>query len=139
MAAGFGIEPNRASFKGSAAHRGHRPKMKAGEGLDLRLPGQSRLSWLLNEPAMCWCPETDLHRQPSVYRTAALLLCYPGWGDVSVSIRSVAGSQPAGFACSLTPPSKLESRPGIEPGGTGFADPRICLSATATIGTPPRI
>ena len=53
------------------------------------------------------------------------------WGDVAVSIRSEAGSQPAGFACSLTSPLNLEWGRGIEPRSR-----RLQLRARPTWLTP---
>lgn len=104
--------------------------MEADQGVEPRFAGSEPAVLPLNESAKMvpavW-NRTDVgglqNRSPATER------CRP-WGDVSVSIRSKAESQSAGFACSLTSPF------GVPPGDRtllcGFADRRPDYLARGT-------
>lgn len=84
--------------------RSYPPEWKRVTVLPGVLPGSEPGGGAVLERAMNWCPETDLHRQPSVYRTAALLLCYPGLGWSTGIEPAVTRSQRAVFTSSPRPP-----------------------------------
>jgi hypothetical protein len=96
---------------------------------------QSHAEESVLKPAMV--PRGGIEPPSPAYKAGARPSCCPGWGDARVSISSEAGSQPAGFACSLAPPwsAARESHPDLR-----FCRPTPTLAGSRhRFGTPRRI
>ncbi len=104
LAAGVGIEPTAAGFKGPPARLSPRIGMEADVGPAPPSPG-SEPGALAGVRVRHGAPRLGLNRRrPGTGR----LLCHramgANWGDARVSRPSMTGSQPAPFACRVAPP-----------------------------------